>query len=650
VTGAGGSPNITWTRTTSSPLEGLGSFLLTKDAANRQGEGVAFDFTIAPADLGKQLTVSFVSQSNSGYVANDVLVYVIADPSGTPEVIQLTPAGIPKADSTGGALYTGTFQAGPTATSYRLCFHVATTSNSAYTLKIDRVSIAPSPVAFAAAVTDPVAYTPTLNSNTGVAANNARWWRAGRYMMIEGAVRYNGTGAASTFTVALPTGYSIDTSIAFDGNDTSSQILGFWGWMDANGSAASRGGYARAESATTVSFLRNDTSSPVQSNAFETNDRITYQLRIPIAGWGSNVQIGSYDGRTVAFRARAATTALSGSDVTINYTSVQEDTHGGYNAGEYTVPVAGYYNIAASIATASANWVASNTLSITLEVNGTTIAQRYERPASFIGALNVSVAINSVRLNAGDVVRVRATSSQSVACDGNNAPNFFSISLVPGRSTLAAGDYVPPKVTRYTSGSGTHNVAENTKYLRVRMLGGGGGGGGNNTTSNASAGGAGGDTTFGTAVAKGGTGGRAANPSAAPSGTDAPDYVVVNIYRSDIGQSGGRTASGSGITISGGKGGSSFLGGGGQGNGGGAGFAALPNTGGGGGGGSSTAGTANDWAGSGGNSGEGIEFIISNPLPSYSYTVGAGGSPGSGTNHNGGPGGSGVLIVEEYSR
>jgi hypothetical protein len=218
-----------------------------------------------------------------------------------------------------------------------------------------------------------------------------------------------------------------------------------------------------------------------------------------------------------------------------------------------------------------------------------------------------------------------------------------------GSALLSVGSFSPPLVTRYLSGSGTHNVNANTKYLRVRMVGGGGGGGGNNTTSGASAGGAGGDTTFGTAVAKGGTGGRAANPNAAPSGTNAPDYVVVNIYRSDTGQSGGKNPSpANGALMSGGKGGSSFLGGGGQGNGGGDGFAALANTGGGGGGASSGP-PAFDWAGSGGNSGEGIEFIISNPLPSYSYAVGSGGASGVGTHYNGGPGGSGVLIVEEYS-
>jgi hypothetical protein len=399
-----------------------------------------------------------------------------------------------------------------------------------------------------------------------------------------------------------------------------------------------------------VQFVRNDNSSYVSSNDFGANDRIVYQLRIPIAGWGSNVQIGSYDGRTVAFRAQAATTTLSGSETTINYTSIQEDTHGGYNAGEYTVPVAGYYNIAASISTASAVWVASNTLAIRIQVNGSNIAQRYERPASFTGSLNVSIAISSVRLNAGDVVRISALSSQSVACDGTNMTNFFSISLVPGRSTLAAGDYVPPKVTRYTSGSGTHTVADNVKYIRVRMVGGGGGGGGNSTTQGAFPGVPGGGTTFGTRTAGGGGAG-SASIGALGGVVSGSGYTIVAEYQ---GTAGGRPginpSTANGTQMPGGVGGSSFFGGGGQnGAAGGDGLNAIANSGSGGGGGG-TDNVANQWGGGGGGSGAYLEFIIENPAPSYSYSVGAGGAGSTGASRNGGAGGSGIIIVEEYFR
>ena len=58
VDGTGGSANVTWTRTTTNPLAGDGS-VLTKDAVNRQGQGVSYDFTIDRADRNKQLAIEF---------------------------------------------------------------------------------------------------------------------------------------------------------------------------------------------------------------------------------------------------------------------------------------------------------------------------------------------------------------------------------------------------------------------------------------------------------------------------------------------------------------------------------------------------------------------------------------------------------------
>jgi len=59
VNGTGGTPNITWTRNTITPLRGDADFKLHKDAANRQGEGVSYDFKIDRADINKQLSIKF---------------------------------------------------------------------------------------------------------------------------------------------------------------------------------------------------------------------------------------------------------------------------------------------------------------------------------------------------------------------------------------------------------------------------------------------------------------------------------------------------------------------------------------------------------------------------------------------------------------
>ena len=82
VNGTGGSPTVTFTRSTSSPLEGKASAILTKDAANRQGEGASYDFTIDEAYSGtnpQNLALEFYYDTGGSFTvgsASDVQVYV----------------------------------------------------------------------------------------------------------------------------------------------------------------------------------------------------------------------------------------------------------------------------------------------------------------------------------------------------------------------------------------------------------------------------------------------------------------------------------------------------------------------------------------------------------------------------------------------
>lgn len=133
----------------------------------------------------------------------------------------------------------------------------------------------------------PIAYTPTLNSNTSVAANVAYWRKQGRYAVIEAQLRYSGAGNNSTFTASLPGSLACDdTNFGF--SDTLFRSVGSWSWYDASGSAASRGGLVRFDPGTSLSalrFTRNDDSNNVNSSAFAANDRIFFQATIPISGW-----------------------------------------------------------------------------------------------------------------------------------------------------------------------------------------------------------------------------------------------------------------------------------------------------------------------------------------------------------------------------
>jgi hypothetical protein len=244
----------------------------------------------------------------------------------------------------------------------------------------------------------------------------------------------------------------------------------------------------------------------------------------------------------------------------------------------------------------------------------------------------------------------------------NNGVTFTVSSTISSGTELKATGNGDPLLVAGT-GAGTLTLASGTGdstitfyafrkplYLRVRAIGGGGGGGGTGATS--STGGTGGTTTFGTSLltaaggvgggggvnASGGTGGTGGSATVATSATVIQVAAVVG-GGGGAGSSGGDSTSGSGA-------GTPFGGSGGAGYSSVAGKAGAANTGAGGGG----AGAVNAVAlpSGGGGAGGYLEAILTSPLSTYAYAVGAAGTAGTGASFNGGAGGSGVIIVEEH--
>jgi len=227
----------------------------------------------------------------------------------------------------------------------------------------------------------------------------------------------------------------------------------------------------------------------------------------------------------------------------------------------------------------------------------------------------------------------------------------FLVGLVSAASNIVAG--VSPTVQTFTSGSGTYTKPAGVQFIRVRMVGAGGGGAGSSTQAAADAGngGTGGSTTFGSSLLScvGGAGATFnANPSAggtASLGAGPIGTALTGGFGSGVSQSPSGEVN---AYSSGGNGGVTALGGGGGGgtaNQGGA--AGVANTGGGGGGAGSP---SQGYAGAGGPSGGYIDAIITSPLATYAYAVGAAGTAGTaGTGgFAGAAGGSGYIEVIEY--
>lgn len=141
VDGTGGTANITLTRSTSTPLRGAASFLLSKDAVNRQGEGVSVDVTIDNADVNKPMLISFDLSASANFAFgnissnSDIRVFVY-DITNT-VLIPVFPNWI-EANGT----FRGFFDSS-SSLSYRLILHIGSTNATAYTLKFDNVYFGP---------------------------------------------------------------------------------------------------------------------------------------------------------------------------------------------------------------------------------------------------------------------------------------------------------------------------------------------------------------------------------------------------------------------------------------------------------------------------------------------------------------------------
>jgi len=471
VDGTGGSPNITFTRSTSSPLRGDADFELAKDAVNRQGEGVAYDFTVDNADLAKVLTITFDYEVVSGtYLDGDLTIYLIQDPSGTPLVIQ--PAGyVIQAGTVGTKLKAiATFQTASNVNDYRLCFHVASTSASAYTLAIDNVVVGPQVVQYGAPVTDWQVYTPIITATTtnptlptgGLSKNRAIWRRVGGSLEVHYEFETNsptgGNNGSGTYFFSLPPGLNYDTSKLAGSIVTYGVAVGQARFSTRDAIAylspnAGTGvfGIAYEDAGTTMAGLTQAQALMTASNG------ISAHLTVPILGWSSTVQMSNdTDTRVVAARYRANTTqAISANTGTKLVLGTKVfDTHSAFDATNnwYVVPVSGYYRVTGMVAFIGAP-AGTTTIIGTLYKNNVAVTDIAGTGVSSVGQqerVNGSITIYA---NAGETLHVGAFSAGAAfTLNQSSVWSYAEFERLSGPSAIAASETVACK---YTNTAGT---------------------------------------------------------------------------------------------------------------------------------------------------------------------------------------------------
>lgn len=425
VDGSGGAGTVTWTRVTATPLRDTASFLFTKDAANRQGEGVSYDFSIADADKAKVMTISFEYEIASGTYANGDLTVYVYDVTNS-QVIQ--PVGYSIYNATIENKHRATFQTNSNSTSYRLIFHVASTSASAYTVKIDTISVGPQEVAYGAPITDWQSYTPTITNGGTTSTLNAFYRRSGDSLELQFLAIFSGAGGAGRLTVSLPSGLSADTSKTFASGVAAAALIGSGAYTDG---ASLRQVSPSLDTTTAIKFAYgfNSTTLDVQGTDVANGFVFSFNVMIPIQGWSSSVLMSNdADTRVVAAKATYGG-GTPGANTVIPFTTVAYDTHGALSGGRFTAPVPGKYSIKGTVQVGSAG-------NLMLYKNGV-LAEYMATGAS--GGLVVPYTAE-IELLAGDIIDVREDVGMLI-----QANNVMAISKISGPSAIAASESIIAK-------------------------------------------------------------------------------------------------------------------------------------------------------------------------------------------------------------
>lgn len=446
VDGTSGSANVTWTRSTSTPLRSTGSFLLTKDAANRQGQGASYDFTIAEADKAKVLNIEFEYILSSGtFVAgtsstdSDVTVWIYDVTNST--LTQPSSFKLLSNSTTISDRFSATFQTASNSTSYRLIFHVGSTSSSAYVLKIDDIEIGPSNYIYGTPITDwSTDWTPTGTWTTNT-TYTGKWRQVGDTMEIRYNLLMSGAATATGLNFDMVPGYTIDSS-----KINLTQYMASCGTgilLDASGPTA----YALNFIYTTNQFHAQFNLDSVQGSGggvsdtspitIASGDNINAIISVPILGWSSSVQMSDKtDTRVVSFVGTQVSEAVTANTTNIAFT-LSKDTHGGWSTNTYTVQVPGDYVVAGSLVTNTGG------LTVVPYLNSSATSFLWST-ANSSGHVTAGSSLYP-NLKTGDVISIRSNTSATLS---SGSLQIFRLS---GPSAIAASESVN---ARYTTNAG----------------------------------------------------------------------------------------------------------------------------------------------------------------------------------------------------
>ena len=472
--GTGGTATgLTFSRSTSSPLRGTGSFSMVQaNSTSLQGKGVSAAFTIDSADQAQVMSISFDYNASTTFVASNGTTPPLNDGTTTTNagnsdvevfVYDVTNSVLipvnPQVITSNGAnnfTFNATFQTASNSTSYRLIFHVATANANAtgWTFKFDNVYVGRQQTVQGVPATDWTAYTPTLGAGFGTATNVSFFYRrVGDSAEVKGTFT-TGTVAASFGSISLPSGLSLDTT-KISLSNTTSGVGQHVGYLHQQNSVGLFEIVTATGTSTSVvySAVQTTGSLPLIPTNFGSNGGSAQStdvfFNVPIAGWSSNVQMSNAADTRVVAASTNGTPASVTSGNPIIYPTTVFDTHSAYNSstGRYTVPVSGYYRVT--------TYVTCSTAALQINV--------YKNAVSNIdlgntNSSNFLTASGLVQCVAGDILDIRPNASTGAFSAGGTL--YFE--RLSGPATIAAADTIAAKY--YASVNGTASTTQMVNY------------------------------------------------------------------------------------------------------------------------------------------------------------------------------------------
>lgn len=469
VDGTGGSPTVTTSVTTTTPLDGTKAFLLTKPASNVQGQGWAVPFTVDPAYRAKSLKISadyiinsgtFVPGNNSGTPADGDLIWYIYDVTNS-QLIEPSNIKMFSSDTGISDKFEATFQTSVSGSSYRLIAHVASTSALAFEIKLDNVTVSPQVYVFGTPVTDWQAYTPTYVGLGTVTTDEAFWRRVGDSIELRGRISL-GTTTGTTASISLPPGMAISTTKELtttlygqvvNQNDTTNTFVA----LAASGATAINIGRLSAGSLSTV----------VGTQVGASGNAVAWYVKgLPIQGFSSSVKTSDgFDGRVLTAKFVNTSSQSIPNDTLTTVTATTVTGTGGISiapSGVGTVLSSGWYTFQGRV-----NFTANATgFRYSRLIKGVTeFSSGLGQTGTLAGVVfNASTVSGTEYFNAGDTFALQAYQNSGGALNlDNGGGNYLHVQKVNGPQTISESEKISFAVG-HTSGQA---VAATTNVVAI---------------------------------------------------------------------------------------------------------------------------------------------------------------------------------------